>query len=268
MKFFLLCLLLTPSAFAQLVPILPPYPTEGSSVVPEKMKEEDSPIEEVVNEAETLPAKKPLNIKDKKNHKKVMMPSNKGVSDKDSFSHSTLMVGYEFVTSWVPSKKTISYTQNFNEKWTLEGEYAWASISAPSYGINLGEIEEKRFSLHARRYTSTSFHFIFGAVLNDLKTQLGDDVLDAFGEELSSSIRLQNLGISLGMGNRWHWKTGITAGIDWMRVNIPVYETKLEDEVLSDIGTSDDKKDVKEALKTLNRIPTFVLFGLSLGYSF
>lgn len=267
MKLLFIFLILSTSSYAQLVPILPPYPTEGSSVVPEKVKEEESPIEETIQNAQTVPAKeietKKQKVKEKKTENKTKAPKKE-----DTLSHSTFMFGYEFVTSWVPSKKTLSYTYNFNEKWTLEGEYAWASISAPSYGINLGEIEEKRFSLHARRYTSSSFHFIFGAVLNDLKAELGDDILDAFGAELTSGIRLQNLGLSLGMGNRWHWKNGITAGIDWMRVNVPLLETKLEDEVLDDVGTSSDKKDVKEALKTFNRIPTFVLFGLNLGYSF
>jgi hypothetical protein len=167
------------------------------------------------------------------------------------------------INKWISDKFKITNSNIFGELLLANG-----MIDSWQLDMTASEIEEKRFSLHARRYTSSSFHFIFGAVLNDLKAELGDDILDAFGAELSSGIRLQNLGLSLGMGNRWHWKNGITAGIDWMRVNVPLLETKLEDEVLDDVGTSSDKKDVKEALKTFNRIPTFVLFGLNLGYSF
>jgi len=263
MKLFFFLILFSFTVNAQLIPILPPYPTEGSSVVPEVVKEEESPIEEVINSAQTINVPV-VTKKNKKNNEKKTESS----TDEKADFHSSLMIGYQFLTSWVPSKKTLNYTQIFNNKWSLEGEYAWSSIDAPSYGINLGEIEEKRFSLNVRRYTSESFHFIFGATLNDLRAHLGDDVLDAFGAELSSSIHLQNLGLTLGIGNRWHWKNGVTAGIDWMRINVPVLQTTLDDEVLNDIEDSSDEEDIKEAIRTFNRIPTFVLIGINIGYSF
>lgn len=197
---------------------------------------------------------------------------NKAAAKKNSDSREeffgTVMVGYQFFTSWLPSKKTISYTHIFNQKWSLEGEYAWASISYPIYGIDLGEISEKRYTLQARRYVGNSFHFTFGALMNDFKARLGSDILDTFGNEINSSFRVQNLGVTGGIANRWQWNNGLTLGMDWFRVIIPLAATKIENNVLDDISDDDDQTDVKKVIRIFNRIPTFVVFGLSFGYSF
>src|SRR5690242_6988799 len=67
-------------------------------------------------------------------------------------SFGTLMFSYQPVTTWVPAKKAISYTQIFSRDWTLEFEYAWSTISFPVFGIDVGEITEKRYGLQCRKY--------------------------------------------------------------------------------------------------------------------
>lgn len=180
----------------------------------------------------------------------------------------SVMIGYQFLSTWLPSKKTISYTHIFNEKWSLEGEYSWSTISFPVVGIDLGEIKEQRYTLQARRYLGNSFHFTFGAVLSDFKARLGSDFLDDMGNEIRSDFKVENIGITAGMGNRWQWQNGVTVGIDWFRMNMPLFETELDDNVLKSIPGGEDQDEVKKVIRVLNRLPSFVLLGVNLGYTF
>jgi hypothetical protein len=185
-----------------------------------------------------------------------------------SNSTSTLMLGNQIITTWIPSKYTGSYTYIFNDKWSLEGEYSWASFSTKFVGIELGEISEGRSTLQARYYVSNSFHFSFGGVYSRFSAKLGNDYLDNLGNKISAGLSAENLGVTLGMGNRWQWSNGITLGVDWIRINYPLVTTKIDDNSLNDVADSADRNDLKDSLKTFNRIPTFVLFGLNVGYSF
>lgn len=265
MKFLVLFLLSFQIAFAQDISTTPPLPTEGSEVVTEIPKDEVSPVEAVVNEAEPV-TNDPVTevvpaVEQPKKEKEKTYSSKENRGD----STGTVMVGYQLITSWLPSKFTLSYTHNFNEKWSLEGEYSQASINDPFIGVDLGEIKEWRGTLQARRFVGNSFNFSFGPVYSHFNAKLGTDFV---GANASSKFSAENLGVSGGFGNRWQWKNGITFGIDWLRLNIPVFETKVEDKVLKNVPGADDQEEIKDLIRTFNRIPTFVLFGLNIGYTF
>jgi hypothetical protein len=254
LKYFILFVLSLQVSFAQVSTTSEPFPSEGSPVVPVLVKPDESALEE---ESDSLATR----IKEKIRGIKVS-------KDLRDDSTGSVLAGYQFITSWIPSKKTIGYSHIFNRNWSLEGEYSWASIGFPVVGIDLGTITEKRYSLQALRYLGNSFHFSFGAILNDFKSHLGSDILDSFGNEIKSSFRVQNVGVTGGIGNRWQWGNGLTMGIDWLRINIPVAETKLEDKVLNEVDDSRDRSDIKKVMRTFNRVPTFVLFGVKIGYTF
>lgn len=253
MKHLLIFFLFVPLSYA--AEFSPKLPTEESEVVPVLVKPEDSIIEEVVKDAAELPARQTT--------------SEKKLETKDLRANSlgTVLVGYQFLTTWIPSKLTFSYTHIFNEKWSLEGEFARGSISFPIVGIDLGEITEKRYTLQLRRYSGNSFHSSFGLIYSEFKARLGSDFLDNMGNEIKSSFEVENLGVTAGLGNRWQWENGFTFGIDWARINIPVIETAVNDKVLKQIDKG-DSGDVRKVIRTLNRIPTFVLLGVNLGYTF
>lgn len=262
MNIFVLILSLISFSFAQ-ISTAPSYPTEDSPVVPEVVKPETSPVEETVNNADPEVEKGPITKKIEE-FKKNMTSSRENRDD----STGSIMVGYQLITSWLPSKKSVGYTHIFNEKWSLEGEYSWSTISDPLFWIDLGSIREERFILQARRYVGNSFHFSFGAAYSEFNAKLGSDFLDDFGNELRSSFEAQNVGLTGGIGNRWQWSNGITVGIDWIRINVPVMSTYIRDDVLDSISEDDEQEDVKDVIDTFNRIPTFVLFGLNVGYTF
>lgn len=261
MKFlFLISLLVSELSFAQ---VRAPLPSEGSQIVPEIVKPESSTFENVVNEATPVSAET--------EQTKTTPPASPVAttsSEARENSFGTLMVGYQLITSWLPSKKSLSYTHIFDERWSLEGEYSFASLNTPYIGVDLGEVRERRYTLHARRYVSNSFHFTFGVVLSDFKARLGSDIPDTLGNSIQSSFSAQNFGLTGGIGNRWQWNNGFTLGVDWIRLNVPVFQTKVEDNVLDDIAGSGDRDDVKKIIRTFNRIPTFVLLGLNIGYTF
>lgn len=260
MNFLVLILFLSSLSFAQVS--TPPYPTEESLVVPEKVKPETSPVEQTVESASPEVAGSQEEIQEIK--------TKMGTSTRDyrEDSRGSIMVGYQLVSSWLPSKKTVGYTHIFNEKWSLEGEYSWSTISDPLFWVDLGEIREERFYLQARRYVGNSFNFSFGAVYSEFEAKLGSDFLDDLGQELRSSFEAQNIGVTGGIGNRWQWGNGITVGVDWIRINVPVVTTNIRDDVLDAVSEDDEQDDVKNVIETFNRIPTFVLFGLNIGYTF
>ena len=252
MKLILLFFVFIPLSYAQFSPKLP---TEDSEVVPVLIKAEDSVVEEVVKDAEITPSTQTESLK------------KLSTEDLRADSFGTVLVGYQFLTTWIPSKLTFSYTHIFNEKWSLEGEYSSGSLSFPIVGIDLGKITEKRYSLQFRRYSGNSFHTSFGLIYSELEARLGSDFLDDMGNEIKSSFEVENLGLTAGLGNRWQWANGFTFGVDWARINIPVIETAVNDKVLKAIDKG-DSGDVKKVIRTFNRIPTFVLLGVNLGFTF
>lgn len=186
----------------------------------------------------------------------------------DTIPSNTLLIGYEPITTWLPSKKTLSYTRRFNEQWSLEAEYAWATIDFPIAHVDLGQIKEKRYSLGARRYMTKSFHFIFGANYNEFSARLGSDFLNDSLEKIEGGFQVKNIGITGGIGNRWHLDNSFTLGVDWFRLNIPIAQVNVDDQVLVKNMDEVDQKSVKKVIKAFNRVPTFVLLGVSIGYTF
>lgn len=232
MKFFILLLLVVKTSFAQTTPLAvkTPDPVEDK-------------IEQITSQIKSSRENRAQDV-------------------------NTLLVGYQLVTSWLPSKIALSYAYTFNENWSLEGAYSFSSVNDPFFWIDLGQIQEKRFNLHALRFVGNSFHFSFGLVFSQFSARLGNQFLDQLGQRLTSSFDAQNIGVSGGIGNRWQWSNGITLGIDWIRLNVPVFETYVRDDVLDAISNQSEQEEVKDVIRTFNRIPTFVLFGLSLGHSF
>lgn len=245
MKFYLLVFLFPLLSFAQ----SEAYPTENSEAVPVLVKPETSSVEKVMESKKEVPEE---------------ITEIFTTAELRSKTTGTAMIGYQYLASWIPSKKTLSYTHIINQKWSLEGEYSWSSLDIPMVAIDLGGIKEKRYILQARNYMGNSFNFTFGAVLNDLSARLGND----FVSQSNAHIGIQNIGITAGMGNRWQWKSGFTFGVDWVKGNMPVVTTSVDDKVLDSLASKTQRNDIKKVISAFNHLPTFVLLGVNLGYSF
>ncbi len=180
----------------------------------------------------------------------------------DSFG--TLAVGYQPFTTWIPSKWTASYTQNFSRYWVLEGEYSKGSLSLPVYGIDIGEISEQRATLQARYFPGNSFNWSFGILFQKGEAELGGDIPSVGAENV---FVMESFGATLGFGNRWQWESGVTFGIDWFRVNQPFFGQWEDEKVLKSVS-ADDASDLKRIMRAFNTLPTFVFLGIQIGYTF
>jgi hypothetical protein len=185
-----------------------------------------------------------------------------------SQSKGTVMVGLELFTSWVPFKLTAGYTYIFNKDWSLEAEFARGHFGAGLYGFNLASVNEYRYSLLARRYLGNSFHWIFGLYKDDFRASFGSDYLDDMSDTSIDDLKVEILGATLGVGNRWQWKNGLTMGMDWVRTNIPIFDRKVDDGVLKNLEDVSDHDRVKKVINRVVSVPSFTLFGLYLGYTF
>lgn len=234
-----------------------PLPSEGDFVPGETVPEE-STFEKTVNQADQIVVGKDEEI--------VFSKGGNTTEDHRQNSRHSLMVGYQLFSTWLPGKKAVNYTYIHSSKWSWDAEYAFQNYDSPIVGVDLGETDEKRYSLMGRRYVGNSFHFIMGPVYQDFSARVSGKVA---GSGVSvASFGAENLGATLGLGNRWQWRNGITVGIDWLRVNVPLFTTKTENEILKDLNNKSDSEDVKKVIRTFNRIPTFVVFGLNVGYTF
>lgn len=183
-------------------------------------------------------------------------------------STGTALVGFEPFSSWLPLKLTASYTQIFNKKWSLEAEFARGKFGAGLLGFDLASVTEYRYSILARRYIGNSFHWIFGVYKDDLKARLGNDITDSMNNTRIDDLKVSVLGGTVGVGNRWQWQKGFTVGIDWFRMNMPLLDRETDDGVLKYIDNENDYDLVKRGMDRVAKIPTFVLMGIYLGYTF
>lgn len=271
MKFLLIFLIIFPaSTYAQEpVPTVGPFPTEESQVVPEVApKEEKTGFEEVVDGPGVKVNDERPAVDEVKEKAHDVVLASRTSSDNRKNAHHTLMLGYQLLTTWIPSKIAGSYTYNFSEKWSLEGEYAKGSIGFPAGFIDLAGVSETRMTLQARRFTGNSFNFTFGAFYNSFEANVGGDIIPKLANQNKTKLGVDGIGATFGFGNRWQWQNGVTFGVDWFRINQILVQTKLNNSIVNNVNDKGARDEIKNLLSRLNSIPTFLLFGVNLGYSF
>jgi hypothetical protein len=244
MRILIFSFLFLSSAYAQVLQPQKPEPT----------------FEQIVNEARPI----------KEAEVKVIEKDPTLVTTRDfrAVTHHTLSGGYEFLSSWIPSKLKASYTYTNNPDWSFELEHAYGSWSSGISGIDLGKVTEKRTTFLAHRYIGNSFHFDFGPYYYQLEARAGGKALKSLPSTSVADFGVNGLGLAAGIGNRWQWKNGFTFGVDWIRLNIPFLETQVKNEILKNISNQSNRDDVKKVIGYFGHVPTFVLLGISLGYSF
>jgi hypothetical protein len=179
-------------------------------------------------------------------------------------SLGTIALGYQPFTTWIPSKWTASYTQILNRHWSIEGEYSRGSLSIPVYNVDIGAISEERVTLQSRYFSGNSLNWSLGLIYQKGEAHLGADIpattsLDVF--------EMESFGATLGVGNRWQWENGVTFGIDWFRLNQPLFGRWENESVLKTVS-ADDADNLKKIMRAFNTLPTFVFLGFQLGWTF
>jgi len=183
-------------------------------------------------------------------------------------TNHTFLVGTEILSTWLPIKFTGSYTYIFNSIWSFEAEAARGKFGAQVLIFDVASVTEYRYSLLTRRYVGNSFNWIFGLYKDDFRAKIGSDFLDDMSDTSIDDLGVDVYGIVLGFGNRWQWRNGFTLSADWFRINAPVLGHKIKDGILENIEDENDRDQVKSGIKKVTNLPTVVILGLYLGYSF
>lgn len=180
---------------------------------------------------------------------------------------NTFLVGYQALNTWVPGKFTGSYSRNFSSVYSMEFEFGTSQKELDVNGVDLGDIQEDRYSLFLKRFFGRSFNISLGPYWNEVNFELGNQIRDVNGEIVQGTIDVITYGLGVGIGNRWQLENGLTIGIDWIRVNQPLGAYSVNEQILSTLS-EENKDDVKRTGRLFRTAPAITYFGLNVGYSF
>lgn len=81
-------------------------------------------------------------------------------------------------------------------------------------------------------------------------------------------LSVKSFGVTFGLGNRWQLRNGLSLGVDWFHLNIPLSVFEADADYLRSNADQDDKNEIDDVLNILKRVPTFSLLKLQVGYTF
>jgi hypothetical protein len=187
-------------------------------------------------------------------------------------SRYVFLVDYSPFDLIVPGKKGISMAYNESVERIWELEYLTGSISGPSAFEKLGSINEKRLSLLNRNFWNrNSFSGFLGISWNSFEVSVGNDLLTKLGvvsAPKSELLRLDTLGINVGLGNRWTLWKGVTIGSDWIGISQPLFTIDKNMSVLDQAGNRPERDKVETALKTALFLPRLYVLKIQIGMMF
>ncbi len=183
-----------------------------------------------------------------------------------------IMASYTGVATWIPSKIGLSYTYSPTAIGSWELSYSRGKISAPFFISDIGTVSDSHLSLLYRSYSRrNTFAVIYGLNYYKFDAHLSSEFLSSISSGPVSDyniLAVESLGATIGFGNRWQLKNGMSLGVDWFQLNIPLHVFKTEANYLSSNADPEDKKDIENVLDILKRVPTFSFLKLQAGYTF
>lgn len=181
-------------------------------------------------------------------------------------SNHSLMLGYQYASTWVVGKKTASYTYIAGRTWSFELEYSTASRTVDVASFTIGKIKEERITLFTKYYLNNSFYFGAGPYYYEYAIDSAGTLRNALNQSLTRKWDIGGFGGAFTFGSRWQTDWGLTWGFDWVRLNIPVVST-WENLETGEVETV-SRRDVDRTFEVLEKFPTIAFIGLNVGYSF
>lgn len=174
------------------------------------------------------------------------------------------------ISTWLPMKYGLSLGYISSQTWTFEAELTRKSISAKVLDVDFGQVVDQRYGVQARWYpSSNTFNLIMGLFKSEFSFELGNSYLNNIPGSPSATVwKFESIGPQLGLSNRAQWSNGITFGIDWFVIYIPMLNKTIDDEALQSVTNSDDRDNLDKATKAIRNIPQFDLLRITLGYTF
>lgn len=184
----------------------------------------------------------------------------------------SLLFNYNLIDLWIPSKWGFTGAFIIDTGSSLELEYTRGSVSVPLLVEDLGSMTEQRLALLYRNYGDrNSFNFFVGADYYKFDITLGDSLLNTVTGGVYPNIELltiESLGLLGGIGNRWQMQNGLTIGVDWFVIDIPIYIIQTKADFLLYTSDANSKKEVEDALGFIEHIPRLAFLRFQIGMSF
>lgn len=181
-------------------------------------------------------------------------------------SNHTLMVGYQYASTWVVGKKTASYTYVAGQTWSFELEYSTAKRTIDVASFEIGNIEEERITFFSKYYLNNSFFFGAGPYYYEYAIDTAGSLRNVLEQNLQRKWNIAGFGAAFIFGSRWQTNWGLTWGFDWVRLNMPFVST-WENMDTGEVETV-RRSDVDRTFEVLEKFPTIAFIGLNVGYSF
>jgi len=174
---------------------------------------------------------------------------------------------FSYLDTWLPGKIGLSGVYGDDSR-TYELAYQSASYSFDFLIDDLGKITDQRIHLTTRSHTwDGSFNFQYGIYYNSILVELGNAYTAALGNKYDV-LRVDTVGVVWGMGNRWNWDNGLSLGLDWFKIFIPLKVVNKDTKFLDENTDPDNQDDVDELVEGLSHIPAFTLAHFEIGYRF
>jgi hypothetical protein len=193
-----------------------------------------------------------------------------GVERRDT-SNLVIMGEWSPIDLLIPSKigGVIGYVQNRQS--TLEAEYLGASYKVPAFIEDIGSFTDKRISVVQRVYGErNSFNFHYGLSYFDTNITVGSQYL-ASATNTSAYAELmkhQSIGFIVGIGNRWTFGNGFTAGVDWISYAQPLFVIDQNSEIINAIQDQNVKQKLQDVFQASMFFPRFSLLKVGIGWTF
>ncbi len=183
-----------------------------------------------------------------------------------------IMASFTGTATWIPAKLGISYTYSPDATESWEISFNRGKISTPFFIPDLGSISDSHISLLYRSYSNrNSFSIIYGLNYYEFDAHLSRKYLSSISSGDPSDfnvLNVQSIGATVGLGNRWQFENGLSLGVDWFHLNVPLNVFKTKAAYLSSDADQADKNEIENVLDILKRVPTFDFLKLQIGYTF
>lgn len=192
--------------------------------------------------------------------------------DARSLTKWTALAAYSYFDLWVPSKVGVAAVYNPTPSDSYEIQFDRGSVGFDYFHVSLGKVSDERISVLWRRFDRrNSFNYFFGLHHAAYKIRLGSDLLNTVGASQRGAVdvmEINELGPTIGIGNRWQAVNGVVWSFDWLTLNFPLWTLKSRTPFLESTTSDSSRKDVQDALRLLKNVPTGAVVKVQLGYAF
>lgn len=184
----------------------------------------------------------------------------------------SFMASYAGTATWIPSKLGLSYTYSPDLMKSYEVSFLRGNLAAPFFLKDLGSISDFHLSALYRSYSArNSFAVIYGLNYYKFNARMSGKYTNSASNTSNPDLNLllvESIGVTFGLGNRWQLKNGVSFGVDWFHLNMPLIVFRTEADLLKSDADKEDKNEIKNVLDLLKRVPTFAFLKFQIGYSF